>query len=416
MTSLGKFKALVPKWKDPANIAIFCLLGMVAGFLFSRVLLTLSMALMGANALRGGGTLTLCQRRYLYWGIAWVGLYGLSGLWSSDINRWWEHFMEKWPLALLPVAFALTPRWKPSDMKLLLWGMGLALLVGTGYSFFLFLEAPAAILQSYGYAKVMPTPAEGDHIRFSLLIALYLFLVLQSWPLFERIPERVTLGVLLSLLVLYLHFLAARTGLLVLYLGLLTLGLRTLIQGSWWRGMALMLILALGLVLAVRMIPTLSAKWGYVAYTIAQWEEGNRSMDYSDLGRWVSWDLGIQMLITSPWIGVGAGDQYAAMRSAFASAYPDLPADRVLLPHNQFLTMALAMGIPATCVFICWFFYPFRYFRSGRSGFYLALIGLSLFWPLWIEPILEIQFGVFVYAVVGGIALKIFYSLKEEET
>lgn len=414
MSILNKIKALAPNRVDPANIAIFCLLLMIAGFLYSRALLTVGMALMGAHALITQRKVQPKEWTYIYWGLAWLLLYGLSGLWSEDLSRWWSHFFDKWPLVLLPLAFFLGPRWKPKALRFLVWGTGLLLLSGVAFSLLLFMEAPEAILESYGYAKVMPTPAEGDHIRFSLSLAIYIFLALGTWPHFAHRAEAWTMGLLLAILIIYIHWLAARTGLAVLYFGLFLLGFRLFLRQSRIKGLGFLVIMVLGFYLAREGLPTLQSKWGYALYTLEQWNSGNRSLDYSDIGRWTSWELAREEIEKSPWIGVGAGDQYAVMHSAYQRSFPSLDSDRVLLPHNQWLAFALAMGIPATVLFLIWFFYPLRFGLQGREGFYLLLIWACLFLPLMVEPMLEIQYGVFVYAVFGGIALKIHSSQKEQ--
>lgn len=416
MGNLNKIKVMIHKRVDPANIAIFCLLVMTAGFLYSRALLTVGMAMMGANALLAGRRLKPREWAYVYWGGSWLLIYGLSGIWSEDQGRWWSHFLDKWPLVLLPLAFFLSPRWRPDQIRSLIWGLGILLLSGILFSLGLFLESPSEFLHSYAYAKVMPTPAEGDHIRFSLCLALYVFLAMGIWPLIKSRGEAMGLALVLGLIVLYIHWLAARTGLAVLYLGLVLLGLRLILRRSWIRGLGFLVTLSVVLGLALEFLPTLKSKWGYARYTLEQWNAGNRSLDYSDIGRWTSWEFSLREIEKSPWRGVGAGDQYAVMQEAYAKHFPSLEQNLILLPHNQWLAFALAMGIPATALFQVWFFYPLRLVRGGKGGFPLWLIWASLFWPLWIEPMLEIQYGVFVYAVFGGIAMQIHLSLQDPET
>jgi hypothetical protein len=69
----------------------------------------------------------------------------------------------------------------------------------------------------------------------------------------------------------------------------------------------------------------------------------------------------------------------------------------ILLPHNQFLIVALGCGVPALLVFTLWVFMPLRQLRRNRASFFFLMVWLILFLQLAIEPVFEVQYGVFVY-------------------
>jgi O-antigen ligase len=86
----------------------------------------------------------------------------------------------------------------------------------------------------------------------------------------------------------------------------------------------------------------------------------------------------------------------AEMTKGFHKWNPDLPEQSVILPHNQFLTVALGCGIPAMVIFIIWVFMPLAALKKNRQGFFFFMVWFLLFLQLMIEPVLEVQFGVFV--------------------
>ena len=59
----------------------------------------------------------------------------------------------------------------------------------------------------------------------------------------------------------------------------------------------------------------------------------------------------------------------------------------------------MAVGIPATILFILWIAAPLRLIRRNRAGVYFLLTWLMLLVPLMVDLFLEVQFGVAVYLI-----------------
>jgi O-antigen ligase len=95
--------------------------------------------------------------------------------------------------------------------------------------------------------------------------------------------------------------------------------------------------------------------------------------------------------------GVGAGDMKQQMDAMYEHYYPQTDEHGRLLPHNQFLVVALGCGVPAMVLFIVWVFWPLTKIRRNRQSFFFFIVWFILFIQLIIEPVLEVQFGVFVY-------------------
>src|SRR6476620_2075891 len=144
----------------------------------------------------------------------------VSGLWSDHINEWSHLVRIKLPLLLFPIAFAGSWQFTQKQWGALALFFILLLTAGTIWSFEKYCIDPKAINESYLRAKVFLTPLDNDHVRFSWLVALAALLCL--W-LFENIQHRMKwfIAFVLLWLVVYLHVLAARTGLFSLYFVLL---------------------------------------------------------------------------------------------------------------------------------------------------------------------------------------------------
>ncbi|NDC42174.1 MAG: hypothetical protein EBZ77_11600, partial [Chitinophagia bacterium] len=82
----------------------------------------------------------------------------------------------------------------------------------------------------------------------------------------------------------------------------------------------------------------------------------------------------------------------------YAKWHPEVTEERnQLIPHNQFLTVGVACGLPALLAFMVWVALPLRRMGRNRESFFFFTVWLLLLFQLLIEPFLEGQFGVFVY-------------------
>jgi O-antigen ligase len=195
----------------------------------------------------------------------------------------------------------------------------------------------------------------------------------------------------------YLHILAARTGLAIWYLFVVCWCLRFAFKKNLTTGILIILALVVSSVLAAKYIPTLEKKVWYMRHTYELFVSGKKESGYSDMGRYISYSIAYNLIKTNPIIGVGAGDVLYEMERGYERMAPDVPVAYRLIPHNQFLVVCLACGIFALVVFLAWTFRPLVWIRKNPNGFYLFIIWLSLVLAMMVEPMLEIQFGVFVF-------------------
>jgi hypothetical protein len=381
-----------------SNLALFFIIAMVAGFFVSRAVLSISMILFGLNAL-----IDVHPRRWLrekWWllGVGWIALYAISWFWSNDYAYWNTRLQVKLPILLLPLAFAFTPAFNYLQQKLFTIALCLLLLIAAGYSMFFFVSDPEAYIQGYIFSHVLPTIPKNDHIRTSLAAAAGVTWMVYFYPQLRTTMMKWFVAVTIVILSIYLHVLAARTGLAAWYIFIacytIYLALRKKTRAL---GVTLILFFCLAAAAAFTYIPTLRERVGYFRYTLIVLENEGLTGDYSDMGRFMSYDIGQKLIREHPAKGVGAGNILDTMKKGYDRWYPQVKEEQRLIPHNQFLTVGVACGIPALLLFAAWVFYPLFQVRRNRAGFFFTVVWCMMLVPLMVEPVLEIQFGVFVY-------------------
>ncbi len=110
--------------------------------------------------------------------------------------------------------------------------------------------------------------------------------------------------------------------------------------------------------------------------------------------RLVSYKIALELIWGQPLTGVGTGDVKAEIDKKYKAEYPNMIEFFRLIPHNQFIFTALVVGIPLSLTLVLMFFAPLM--RQQRNIYVVATL-LIMFVGLSIEPMLEVQNGVFVY-------------------
>ena len=134
-----------------------------------------------------------------------------------------------------------------------------------------------------------------------------------------------------------------------------------------------------------------------MGFSLFKLEQGDRSGNYGDIGRIWSYTISWKLIRQHPWLGVGSGDMLAEMKKGYDKWHPEVIDKNRLVPHNQFLIVALSVGIPAMLIFAAWIFYPLTWLRKDRQSFFFFLVWMELMFYMVIDTGLEVQMGVFVF-------------------
>ena len=379
------------------NLGLFLLL---TGLFFSRFALSAGMAVLVGSAVvhcckRGIRQFELEKPLLVYTSV--FLMYLVTGFYSEDKQFFTERIRVCLPFLLLPFAFSLQMLDKEKKWSLWLFYYLLLASVTTIWStisYFLVYDSIGLFTEN---GTLLPTPI--NHVRYSLMVA---FAILVGIHLlfnfgFKHRSGKFFILLLVAFLILYLHFLAVRSGIVGFYLSMVFIGLREIIARKKIRhSIVAVSILAISLT-SFRLIPSFQKKLQVTCQSVSSILQKREIENISDNGRMKSVEAGLYVGFSNLWTGVGVGD----VKSEVVKYYKDDSSDwasRELLPHNQFVFVFAAAGLPGLIWFTFAVLYPIFYYRFWKynliMGFNLIMLGSFLF-----DHTLETQIGVGFYLV-----------------
>jgi O-antigen ligase len=348
----------------------------------------------------------------LLWGMSLLFVLPLvSGLWSEDKKEWLAMLRLKLPLLLLPLAFAA-----PFGFSKIQWDR-LALIfiglvtAGTLWSMFHYAGNIEAVNESYLKAKSLPAPMGNDHIRFSWLVSIAVLLA--GWMIWglryaqsrsrRAHPRQTALFITLILvtiwLIIFLHVLAARTGLFSFYMMLFIAGALLVIRkAKFFTGIAFLIGLLLLPVLAYNIFPSFQNRAKYIMYDYGYFKDMHYLPGGNDAARVISIRAGYNLLQQHPLKGTGAGDITAAVDQWDRQQYPQILESDILYPSSEWLVYGLIAGWPGLILFTAIMLVPFFIKQNRKLAWWLLHITAASGFLFDIG--LEVQFGIFAYAFV----------------
>lgn len=399
------FVNFIKYWQSfQSKIAVFLILCMVAGLFWSRAMLSISIIFFFVNALNPTSILRKFKEwknsRFAIFCFLFFIVYFISGLWSKNQDGFWYAIANKLPFAVFPFAFLCVPLKNEKWMRILVGGLLFMQTIVVFYSISMLLFHWNFYIKGYNVSHTLPTTKYGDHIRFSLSLVLSLNII--AYLLFEKQQKKISAfyksflifcGILFFL---YIHLLAVKTGIVCLYIMLISFVLLRLFKKN--KGVALGILLGICTlpILAYQFIPTFKIKLGYVFYEIGQYNaHGKMNYNLSDQGRILSYKVAGSILNNNLLLGTGLGDLKDEMDLGYQMKHPEVPQDNRLIPHNQFLFTFVALGLIFGCVLFLMMYFGVEW--KGITSIYSKITILIFIFAFLAEAMLEIQFGVFIY-------------------
>ena len=321
----------------------------------------------------------------------------ISGIWSDDKNLWWQAVIVKLPLITIGVGL-LSINLNAKQVKQLIWLLSVVVLMGCVWSVLLFINDKEAITKSYLVAKVMPTAMDDDHIRFSWLVTLSIILL--SWQLVIQSTkkEKIAGGVLMALLMMYLHLLASKTGLLCLYVSVGMMIFYFLLQQKT-RNISLILLVTIAAVAftAYQIFPTLHNRVQYVLYDFKNYSGGKFENGSSDGARVLSMKAGYDIAKQHSLTGVGFGDLKQNIDEWHNHFHPTSLDYERFNPTNEWLIYAAAGGWISALFFSVGLILLLQ--LLSLKNIFAACLMVSLLLPLITDDSLEGQYGVAIFSI-----------------
>jgi O-antigen ligase len=413
---------------------------LMVGLIFSRAVLSITSIGLAMVAIMQWRKLIPYKKLFL--GIALILLPVLiSGLWSTNTTAWWRSVEVK--LSLVTIAAGmLAAQFSFKQIQQLVWWLTMVIAASVLYSLYQYFLNEEEILNNYLVAKVMPVLMDDDHIRYSWLIVLNIILLVrvvffkveckaelvqadfkntfrQAHPLAIRFNkqqkvkvEQWIAAIFILFFIAYLHFLAAKTGLLCLYVSLAITTLYLIVKVKWWLGILLIALITTFAFIAYTNLPSLKNRVQYVLYDFSNYSKGIYTEGSSDGGRILSLKAGIDITKENLLRGVGFGDVQAAIIQWHDCTHPSSKDYERFLPTNQWLIYSAGSGLLGVICFSVGLILLLQPLFS-KNIFSFVLITVLLL-PLVTDDSFEGQFGVSIVGLVVGLGVG-FKRLKKEK-
>ncbi len=332
-----------------------------------------------------------------YW--APVGIFLLfliSALCSDNLEEGIIRVRIALPLLVLPFSFAMMPCFSKQQYQQLLSIFMYAMVLACIGVLVYYLMNYDEMQERLRVSKAIPTP-NGEHIRFSLMINLAVFAgfwLLQEQFYWIKKWEQWLLVSSVLFLIFMVHLLSVRIAIGVFYCGLLVTILYYIIRKKRYK--TGLILLALGVstpYLAYQYIPSVHRKVHLTLYNWDMYQKGHIGQ-LSDTRRLLSYKIAWQVGQSAPWTGVGIGDLKEEQAVIYQRDYPE---QKVMYPHNFFLTIYAATGILGLFFFLFCFFFPLFYKGHYRNLFFL-LFFLTISLSFMTENTLLMAIGVAMYS------------------
>lgn len=371
----------------------------IGGLFFSRALMSIGMMTLVGNALvsdqlRENWRSFISQKHLMGWAVYFFGL-ALTFFWSDNQAYFFERIQIALPFLCLPFAFASFPPLSPRDWNGLLLVFLVLVLGGMIWSLGMYASHKPFYDAGYAYSKVMPTPFQNDHIRFSLAVLLGIGIGIDLFLQTNIRWQKLAFVFFALFSVVYLHVLAVKTGLFLFY----GIGFSVLIRFLFlpaWRNRALVSLLVLGTLPFVmyHLSDSFKNKWHYFIYSLYEMRNQSAQPQVSDEGRVISYRYALEAIAHQKLRGCGLGDVQDIMHEYYRRDFPT-QENIALLPHNQFLMATMSVGIGFGLLLLGFFLYlgKIAYQKGSLSFIFWIMMGCSMM----IEPLFETQYGTCIF-------------------
>jgi O-antigen ligase len=343
-----------------------------------------------------GAQLRRLLREPALWGMTLLFLVPLAtGPWSQNSGEWAGALRLKFPLLFFPLAFAGSWQLTAKKWRILAFFFLACVAAGTAWSLALYLKDYHAHNAGFLYARTFPTPLASDHVRFSWLVSVATLVIIVLWR-DAGSRMRVLLAALFVFFAIYLHVLAARTGLGSFYIVLAALAGRLV----WHRrnavtGIVLALLLIAAPLLAWKLLPSFHNRVQYILYDLDFVKRNVYTPGANDGNRFLSIRAGIDLLRQHPG-GVGFGDIFPVTNAWYDAHYPGmLPADR-FYPSSEWLVYGVGAGWIGVLLFSLSMLLPLLQ-RRLRHRYWWLVLQVSASFSFLFDIGLEVQYGVYLY-------------------
>lgn len=329
-----------------------------AGFLFNRVVNNAGFFLIALYTL-----IRIREARKLLsdpWMISFV-LLALIPVASDMLLEGMQFYRHRGDMKMmLPVFPLFFIAWKPSGRDLRAIGILFLILmaISTAYSLYHYFSDFNSMYMTYKQSGVVPTLSKKDHIRIGWATAV-------SCVLAVHMARGIALRWSVALLYIYalvqfvfLHILGSKTGLLMLYTGLLIYTIHSLPPGRKWITAVLIPVILAVPVIAYKTIPSFEQRVNFIKYDFEYYSRGEYREGLSDANRFYSLMAGKEIISTYPLLGTGFSRLQTHVNEWYVRNRPEIEQKNYFLPTSQILIYWASAGLIGLLVILFHLVWP----------------------------------------------------------
>ena len=353
---------------------IFLSMVLLVSVIYSKYVLSLSMFGFFFLALTyAGGSFKWWKNRSFLLVTLLFFLFVISGINSSNIGEWVHHLKMRLPFLAFPLVFYKLPAWNKKElMGLHVFFIGILFLSSIPVLYYILANFDV-VFQDIARGRPIETPV--NHVKYSIFIAYGiisgLIIFFKGYVVKYRWEKKLLL-LLVVYLTVFLHILAVRSGIAVLYICVFLLGMIYSYRSGSIRAMgATLIILILIPLAAFNFIPSLNKRIHYMVYDFNEFRKDGGD-NYSDSDRINSLKVGLFLFRHNPLMGTGVGDIRDECEMQYLKSFGK--DKRVLYPHNQYLFIAASTGVLGLFLFLAGLWGPLIINHNYKDYLLLMLI------------------------------------------
>ncbi len=383
--------------KRATNILLTVSIIMLAGLLWSRALLSISMGLMLICALYfwNKNNIGSAKSFYLYFKnplliwccspilLLFLGIYQ-EGLTSTNLQLLLT--FSVYPIAGLTTIAAEKFNFTKTISQPWIHSAIIALLYPLGW----FLFHSSSVIEQYGTGKSLPVFMDNDHLRFSIFLCSALLFTLL--PVNNARYKKISFTVLLLAIV----FLSVRTAWILAFIIVIGYGFHFFLQHqSSKKNLLIIIISAICITSLFWIFPTTQQKIRYSIYDWQQYNSKGYDSTYSDGVRRAVNTVAWNAIKNDHATAIGWSAIQATIKEKFSQQFNGSKT-QYGWPFNQWLFWWMGSGFIGIIVFTIWLMYPTWYGFRHKNPF-LIIWTLAIAASCLVESTLNYQYGVFLH-------------------
>jgi O-antigen ligase len=374
---------------------------MVIGFLSNRVVANCGFLLVGIHVIIHFNRQKELSK-YAWW-LTWLSL-ALLPLLSDFLIEGLEFTQHRGAMKLILILLPLFVfTWKPNSKSISMTNLFViaAMLFSSIYSIVLFTINYKEVINQYGFSKVMTVLSYGDHIRISWVVVISCILAIYEYQKRENIKVRFLLGLYILFQVVFLHWLGAKTGLLMLYMSVGVGIIYTLGKSRILYAMIFLPLIVLCPVIAYKTIPSFKQRINFIKYDYEYYSAGNYMEGLSDGIRYFSLKAGKELIVERPIIGHGFSRLQPKVNQWYADNIPHMKPSNYFLPSSEFVIYWASGGVLGLIAILAHALIPFFTKRLRQNIWFMAFFIPAVF-SFTFETHLEGLLPLWVYGFFGA--------------